>query len=252
MISVICPTYGRIALLEEAIQSFLNQNYLDKELIIVNDHEHITLKYNHPRVKIINLSTRFPSIGDKRNFCIQQSDGEMIVPLDDDDIMLPNYLDICHERLSKNYWWCGMNSFIFNRDEKKMKMSSALLPNTCVFRREVFQKIQFPSASFDENGVFLTNLFKKIKGVCSKLELKDIGYVCGFSPSLSASYHTQSMYRLNNEHFYSHIRTYVDTAQAKKNIVFGEIELSPHWEYDYIDSKNEFIKNNHHALDNNY
>ena len=43
-VSCYCPTYGRTSFLEEAIYSFLNQDYDgEKELIILNDLEDQTL-----------------------------------------------------------------------------------------------------------------------------------------------------------------------------------------------------------------
>jgi GT2 family glycosyltransferase len=56
-ISCKCITYGRVATLEESVQSFLKQDYpADKcELIIVNDYPLQTLIFEHPQIKIVNL-----------------------------------------------------------------------------------------------------------------------------------------------------------------------------------------------------
>ena len=56
-----CITYGRVKMLEEAIQSFLQQDYpADKcELVIVNDYPLQILEYNHPQIKIFNLHKTF-------------------------------------------------------------------------------------------------------------------------------------------------------------------------------------------------
>ncbi|MCL4258972.1 MAG: glycosyltransferase family 2 protein, partial [Anaerolineales bacterium] len=48
-VSCICPTYGRVELLEEAIESFLRQDYPgQKELIVLNDYAGQTLHFDHP------------------------------------------------------------------------------------------------------------------------------------------------------------------------------------------------------------
>ena len=63
LISCKCITYGRTNLLEEAVHSFLIQEYNGpKELIIVNDYPLQTLIFNHPEVKVINTDTTFPTI----------------------------------------------------------------------------------------------------------------------------------------------------------------------------------------------
>lgn len=65
-VSCICPTYGRVALLEEAIETFLRQDYPSpKELIVVNDYAGQTLYFDHPEGRVINVPQRFHSVGEK-------------------------------------------------------------------------------------------------------------------------------------------------------------------------------------------
>lgn len=92
-ISAKCITYGRVSTLEEAIYSFLQQDYPgEKELVIVNDYPKQKLIFDHPEIKIINLDYTFSTIGDKENFAIEACKGELIAVWDDDDIALPNHL----------------------------------------------------------------------------------------------------------------------------------------------------------------
>ena len=51
MISVLTLTYKRPILLEEAIQSFLEQNRADCEMVIINDNPEVDYVFNHPNVK---------------------------------------------------------------------------------------------------------------------------------------------------------------------------------------------------------
>ena len=89
-------TYGRVNLLEEAIASFLKQDYPPDrcELIIVNDYPLQSLKMMSPvdNIKIFNLKETFSTIGEKENFAIEQCQGEIIAVWDDDDIALSNHL----------------------------------------------------------------------------------------------------------------------------------------------------------------
>ena len=49
-------TYGRADMVEEALYSFLNQEYEgESELVIVNDYPLQKLIFDHPKVRIINL-----------------------------------------------------------------------------------------------------------------------------------------------------------------------------------------------------
>lgn len=89
-VSCICPTFGRAYLLEEAIESFHRQDYEgEKELIVCNDFVEQTLEYEHSDVKIINLDTRCPNLGNKRNTTASYATGDVFITWGDDDIHLP-------------------------------------------------------------------------------------------------------------------------------------------------------------------
>ena len=93
-ISCICLTYGRVNLLEEALLSFLKQDYPQDrcELIILNDYALQTLIYDYPNVRIINLTTPFGTIGEKVQYAIDQAKFDIIATWDDDDVALSNHL----------------------------------------------------------------------------------------------------------------------------------------------------------------
>ena len=78
-ISCVCPTFCRTALLEEAIECFLRQDYQgEKELIIGNDFSSQHLIFEHKEVKVINTDVRFPTLGEKRNWICNYSTGDYL------------------------------------------------------------------------------------------------------------------------------------------------------------------------------
>ena len=71
MISVLTLTYQRHHLLEEAIYSFLSQDYKEEcEMVVLNDSPDVEYVFDHPNIKIINHPTRFSSIGKKLEYFI--------------------------------------------------------------------------------------------------------------------------------------------------------------------------------------
>lgn len=92
-VSCLCPTFNRVPdsthLVEEAIESFLKQDYKDKELIIINDNPAQSLQCDAPDVVIINLTRRFHSLGEKYNALVGLASGKLLAPWEDDDISLP-------------------------------------------------------------------------------------------------------------------------------------------------------------------
>lgn len=87
--SAIMPTFGRPDLVNESVAMFLDQDYDNKELIIFNDCAGQRFHFEHPQVTVINQTSRFASLGEKRNACIEQANGEILAVWDDDDVYLP-------------------------------------------------------------------------------------------------------------------------------------------------------------------
>jgi glycosyltransferase involved in cell wall biosynthesis len=101
-VSVILPTYRRPALFARALESVLLQDEKDFEVVIVDDNGRGTLiqreteallkqNYPDPRIRYIVNETGQGGSG-ARNIGIQESEGEYIAFLDDDDNWLPGKL----------------------------------------------------------------------------------------------------------------------------------------------------------------
>ena len=103
LVSVIIPTYNRFSFLLNAIESVMQQTYKNFEIIVVNDGSSQKEYYQNKlpkNIKLINLETNqknligFVSEGYIRNFGIEIAEGEYLAFLDDDDIWLPEKLEI--------------------------------------------------------------------------------------------------------------------------------------------------------------
>ena len=97
MVSVIIPTRNRSIILKRAIASVLNQTFTDLECLVVNDcSDDDTLKLlssiPDPRVRVFN-HTMSKGASASRNLGLQNSSGDYITFLDDDDEWLPSKLE---------------------------------------------------------------------------------------------------------------------------------------------------------------
>ena len=90
--SCVCVTYNRPHLLNELLYCFLQQDYDNKELIILNDQADKKYVYDDPRVHIYNLDERFPSLGAKREYSRNLTKGDFIFIMDDDDIYYSRHI----------------------------------------------------------------------------------------------------------------------------------------------------------------
>lgn len=90
LVSCLCLTYARPAHLREAVWCFLQQDWPNKELVIINDHpEPLYLERLYPGVHLHNLPHRLSSLGAKRNYSAEIAQGDYLLTWDDDDLVLP-------------------------------------------------------------------------------------------------------------------------------------------------------------------
>lgn len=138
LVTVIIPTYNRFSYLQNAIDSVKCQTYPNIEIIVVNDCSTEEKYYIHKfeGITVINLPINskqkfgFACAGGyQRNFGIKIASGEYIAFLDDDDIWLPNKIELqikamketgCKMSCTEGYFGRG----IYNKYEKYKKYNS--------------------------------------------------------------------------------------------------------------------------------
>lgn len=88
--SCIMPTHDRRAFVPQAVGYFLRQDYIGRELIVVDDGTDPVqdLMPDDARIRYLRLEGKH-TLGAKRNLACRESRGEVIVHWDDDDWMAP-------------------------------------------------------------------------------------------------------------------------------------------------------------------
>lgn len=117
LVTCLMPTFNRpgaggLHLLGHAVQSFLDQDHPDKELLVGNDTPGQRLACDAPGVRVVNFPERFDSLGAKLAAMVEIAGGGLLCRWDDDDWSLPWRLSLSAERLGErlewrpsNYWW---------------------------------------------------------------------------------------------------------------------------------------------------
>ncbi|MEO0580757.1 MAG: glycosyltransferase [Bacteroidota bacterium] len=116
LVSCTMPTHNRRRFISRAILYFLRQDYPNKELFIVDDGEEeiADLIPNHPEVRYVKIPHTM-TLGEKRNFCVLQSKGNLIMHWDDDDWMAPNRISYqVRELLAHRVSVCGIQQMYFH------------------------------------------------------------------------------------------------------------------------------------------
>ncbi|MCG8649919.1 MAG: glycosyltransferase family 2 protein, partial [Pirellulales bacterium] len=107
LISCVMPTYGRPDYVNEAVKMFLDQDYPAdrRELVILNDCAGQTFQCDladQSGVRVINQPRKYPTLGQKRNACIELARGELIAVWDDDDLYLPWRLSFSLDQMQRH------------------------------------------------------------------------------------------------------------------------------------------------------
>lgn len=100
LVSIITPVHNAYSLIEETIQSILNQTFTDWELILIDDYSsdmgiHILNKYEEldPRIHLFE-NPKNMGAAISRNKGIEMAKGRFIAFLDSDDLWEPNKLEL--------------------------------------------------------------------------------------------------------------------------------------------------------------
>jgi len=106
-VSVIVPCYNQAEFLNEALESVLQQSIHDWECIIVNDGSQDNTRdigqewqKKDARFKYIEITNS--GVSKARNIGVEKAVGEFILPLDADDKISSNYLELAIKEFEKN------------------------------------------------------------------------------------------------------------------------------------------------------
>lgn len=93
MASIIIPLYNQQDYVAQAIESALNQTYLSKEIIVVNDGSTDSSRNIASRYPVIIIDQINKGLAGARNAGVLNSTGDVLLPLDADDWIDSTYLE---------------------------------------------------------------------------------------------------------------------------------------------------------------
>ena len=162
MISVLTITYKRPHLLEEAMESFLQQGIVGAEMVIVNDNPEVEYVYDHPSIRIFNLVDRFPSIAAKLRWGAEVCTNNYIYRLDDDDLLAPSALHnaintimdavIMTEILKTQPYDIYRSKDHYFFVNNKFENVSSNINNGNIYTKKYLDRIVWPDKSGDEDA----------------------------------------------------------------------------------------------------
>lgn len=246
-ISAKCITYGRVHTLEEAIESFLRQDYPPDrcELIIVNDYPLQTLIYDDPRITIINFDQTFKTIGDKENYAISICQGDIIAVWDDDDVALPNHLSniakYWKEDTNLLHWQKG----VYYNDDAITDIVS--IGNSGIaYSKKAWEEIgKSPIENAGGDMTLVVNLHNlgRDKVVLAAPDKENVSWFYRWGGNQIYHQSGQGTDVPGKPDIIQRHSVYIESMRRKGLIPVGQIKLSPGWQHDYVQMLKNYIKN---------
>ena len=233
-ISCMCLTYGRPHLLEEAVESFLRQDYKGKkELIVLNDLPDQKLIFDHPEVSIINVSKRFRGMGEKRNACAALCTHDLLFVWDDDDIFLPWRLSYCVEKLRENRrFFKPAQSYMLNAGKMSGPHANVFHSSAC-WERSLFNEVNgYPHHQGTGEDIAIEAKFQSALGDVPLSEVLPVEmnfYIYRWDGT--NSYHLSGF---GNGSDYRMVADFVVQQRSSGGAPSGRFRLKPHWKVDYV------------------
>lgn len=185
---VICPTYGRVHLLNRVTASFLSQTYTNSDMVIINDDPHVKISCDNDRIITVNIDKKL-ILDEKRNIgSVMGANYDLIVPLDDDDIFLPRMLQYYVDKFKENpEMVCFRNRICYKIVNNVFKVGIGC-PNNCAYRPSEFFRVGGYSY-FDRNSSGDVKFSRKVNNVI--IDDKDkIYFIYTYLPT---NYHLSSV-----------------------------------------------------------
>ena len=215
-VSCICPAYGRVDLLEEAIYGFLQQDYPgQKELIVLNDWDEQTLVYGHPEVRIVNMPRRFHSVGEKFNALAALASHDLIFVWPDDAISLPHRISFTVSQLQPTHRFFNANTAWIWNNGQLTRLDQKAFHGASLWRRDLFVGVRgYPHIGPGHDSSF--------EQLCRDHAPASV-YVQATTPE---------------DAYYIHREAGVGPHDSGRQ---GLIELKPHWNADYLALVRDFL-----------
>lgn len=170
LVSCIMPTNNRREFIPLAIQSYLSQDWPEKELIVIDDGtDRVEELFDDvPGAKYLfylepNLPAHRPKtpIGTKRNLACEMASGEVIVHWDDDDRSARNRISDQVRKLESS----GKSVVGYNRIREASMFSGGMTEyavpedmacgTSLCYRRDYWKSHKFMNTSFGEDWMFI-------------------------------------------------------------------------------------------------
>lgn len=242
LISAKCITYGRTDVLEESLNSFLQQNYPNKEMVIVNDYPLQKLIFDHPQVRIYNLNETFSTIGDKENYATDLCQGEIICQWDDDDVALQNHMDNVAKLLNDDYHLLHWKTGVYYNGTEIEKVG--WIGNSGIaFKKTAWREVgghPIENAGYDMTFVQSIHKLGMNKTLFAEMPQENASWFYMWG---GRAYHMSGLGddKPGSPNVIHRHSMHIENLRMQGKIPTGDVQLRPHWKLDYPQMLKDFL-----------
>lgn len=210
-------------------------------MVIVNDYPLQKLIFDHPKVKIFNLDTTFPIIGQKENFAIEHCSGDIIVTGDDDDIALP-----WHFKNIKKYWCIDAALLLWGNaayyNEPNITALTGVGNSGFVFSKKAWETVgKSPIENAGGDMTFVNRLKTEFGHDTAFPPNEEVSWF--YRWSLPQCYHQSGQGHdvPGRKNVVQRNAEYIENERKFGRIPTGDIYLQPKWRHDYTKMLKDYI-----------
>ncbi len=239
LVSCVVPTANRAMYLAQSVHYFMEQEYPNKELVVVYNKDSDIPDINFPpNVRFVHMVSSV--LGAKRNEGTKHAQGEIIAQWDDDDIYGPGRISQqVFPIFSGTAQMTGVRNFVFyeintgygyipENDLFNSAFQDSLACGTLVYEREIWDRLaKYPNVRGGEDYEFLVRSKKKKVKVQSVDGYNSFVYIRHTSNTWQFEENNFRKYEGWNEHglpdwaldyapFYAYMSSLRDTPEKRK------------------------------------
>jgi glycosyltransferase involved in cell wall biosynthesis len=168
LVTVLTPTYNRMNELAELLESLSRQTYKRIQIVIVNDNgpsvAPVCALYPELDIRVVDMDRNVKHVR-ARNRGLQEAEGELIMPCDDDDLLVPTHIETMVRELG-DYDLAYSDAeivefaddggtripvsrlvFAYDYDPEAMRRFSTYVPSGSLYRKRLHEEL----GPFDED-----------------------------------------------------------------------------------------------------
>ncbi len=206
-VDILISTCARTSNLEEAVFSALNQDYDNFGVIVLNGRKEQFLSINNDKVKVINMDLEGSTISNNKNILIENSNADILIPLDDDDLLLPFHIKSHVQNIIENDIDVSLafEAMFWERKAGRLHKKTPYTSNLAFKNKKEIRYIKDKHADFDQHfrNFIISNISYNVIELDTPSYVycwdNDVFHMCGVGNEVNFRKNTEDRFKMGLE-----------------------------------------------------